>query len=230
MSEYRMRERRRRTLLWTAVAVLTVLVLALSVWVMGPAPPTQIVMATGARAGSFQPYGDQYRARLENMGLRVELVPTHGSVDNLKRLVEGEVDVAFVHGGAQGCVEDPEGVLRGLVTIHLQPVWVFYRASQPARTPSDFAGRTVAVGPAGSGSEAVAKQVLKAHGVTEQNARFDNVAFEDADRAFADGKIDAAMLLGASDNAMILALLKRSELALMDFASQGMAHTRHFPY
>src|SRR5258708_5125923 len=99
MTEFKSREKHRRMKVWIALALLTAAMLGLSVWLTGPAPPRQIVFATGQEGGGYDTFGKQYQVRLGRMGLEVELVNTNGSVDNLQRLLGGEADVAFVQAG-----------------------------------------------------------------------------------------------------------------------------------
>jgi TRAP-type uncharacterized transport system substrate-binding protein len=88
-----------RLALWAAAAVLTVAVVGLSLRFVDPFPPTRIVLATGQPGGAYDDFGREYQRRLAREGLRAELRRTAGSVENLERLLKGEVDVAFVQGG-----------------------------------------------------------------------------------------------------------------------------------
>src|SRR5262249_20929681 len=113
----------------------------LSMLLMGPSPPKKIIMATGQEGGGYDTFGKKYRERLGKMGLEVELVNTQGSIDNLERLARGEVDVAFAQAGTYPLLQDPnKDVLRGLVAIYLEPLWVFYRGTRPVQSFSEFRG------------------------------------------------------------------------------------------
>src|SRR5262249_10212153 len=96
---FRLPEKKRRTKLWIVLIGLTIALLGLSLWLMGPAPPRKFFFATGQEGGGYDTFGKQYRTRLGKMGLEVDLVNTNGSIDNLHRLVNGEVDVALVQAG-----------------------------------------------------------------------------------------------------------------------------------
>src|SRR5262249_13265051 len=88
MSQLKFQEKRRPTL-WIVLAVLPVATIGLSVWLMGPSPPRRIVFATGQEGGGYDTFGQRYKANLGKMGLRVQLVNTNGSIDNLQRLLKG---------------------------------------------------------------------------------------------------------------------------------------------
>ncbi len=95
-----------RLTLWAVAAGLTVAVVGLSLRFMDPFPPNRIVLATGQPGGAYDGFGREYQSRLAREGLRVELRRTAGSVENLERLLRGEVDVAFVQGGTYPLVKD----------------------------------------------------------------------------------------------------------------------------
>lgn len=103
-----------RLALWAAAAVLTVAVVGLSLRFVDPFPPTRIVLATGQPGGAYDDFGREYQRRLAREGLRAELRRTAGSVENLERLLKGEVDVAFVQGGTYPLAKDVDGRLRGM--------------------------------------------------------------------------------------------------------------------
>ena len=96
---------RGRLALWAIAAVLTVAVVGLSLRFVDPFPPTRVVLATGQPGGAYDEFGREYQRRLAREGLRVELRRTAGSVENLERLLKGEVDVAFVQGGTYPLVK-----------------------------------------------------------------------------------------------------------------------------
>jgi TRAP-type uncharacterized transport system substrate-binding protein len=93
---------------WTrdahVVGVPTLALVALAFWIASrfvqPEPPDRLVMATGAPAGTYQRYGEQYRRYLAKHGVILELRPSSGAAENFALLREGKADVALVQGGA----------------------------------------------------------------------------------------------------------------------------------
>jgi TRAP-type uncharacterized transport system substrate-binding protein len=83
----------------------------------GSSPPRRITLATGQPRGMYDTFGAQYAARLQRIGLETVVVQTHGSLDNLQRLLRSEVDVAFVQGGTYSLVADPRMRVRGIAAI-----------------------------------------------------------------------------------------------------------------
>src|SRR4051794_37763674 len=99
------RSPRRLWLLWSVVLVLSAIVIWIGLHFTESPPPKQIVMATGVAGGSYDFWGHKYEKSLGKHGLSVKLHNSHGSVENLHLLLNGEVDVAFVQGGTSKLVE-----------------------------------------------------------------------------------------------------------------------------
>lgn len=154
-----------RLALWAVAAGLTVAVVGLSLRFVDPFPPTRVVLATGQPGGAYDDFGREYQRRLAREGLRVDLRRTAGSVENLARLLRGEVDVAFVQGGTYPLAKDAEGRLRGMAALYREPLWIFYRGKTVGDDLAALTGRRIAVGAPGSGTEAIARALLEGVGL-----------------------------------------------------------------
>ncbi len=228
-TDYAIREKKRSKIFFWSAVLLTVAAFVASYLLTGPAPPKQITIATGAPGGAYDDFGRQYKSRLEAMGLKVVLVNTNGAVDNLQRLMGGKVDVAFTQGGADKLVADPGNHLRALGAVYLEPVWVFSKVAGAKRL-CDLQGHNLAIGPAGSGSEMVARQLLEAYGVAAEKSHLVNQTPAEAEKSLAGGTADALVMVSSPHNEIIQRLLRQPGIALMDFAGQEMALTRRFPF
>jgi TRAP-type uncharacterized transport system substrate-binding protein len=116
-------------IIWLGLAViLTMIVVAM--WpLLDPAPPRKIRIATGSPSGFYDKLGSQYRFALQKSGVKVELVNTAGSVENIRLLLaDNNIDFAFVQGGITR--RDPrEDDLKTLASLAIEPLWVFSRKS-----------------------------------------------------------------------------------------------------
>src|SRR5262245_52356559 len=86
----------------TLTGVLLLAVIAWAVFVLGHAlPPRRVVMSTGPEGGAYRILGERYREVFSRFGVRLELRPSGGDVENLQRLQNRHsgVSVAFVSGG-----------------------------------------------------------------------------------------------------------------------------------
>jgi TRAP transporter TAXI family solute receptor len=231
MTQIKLRKSNSKLYLWATVILLTVLTVLLSLWFMSPPPPKSIRFASGLSTGAYHAFATEYRNRLSPMGLQVEVLDTKGSIDNFERLIRGEAEVAFAQGGTYSLVaeKDTKGVLRGLAAVYLEPLWVFYRAERPVNELADFKGKTISVGPAGSGSEVVSKLLLEQDGINAGNATLKNLSTAEARQQLQDGKLDVAMFVSSYKDPTITELQKQPQIHLLSFR-RDVAYARQFPY
>jgi TRAP transporter TAXI family solute receptor len=218
----------RRTL-WAAALAAFVLALGASAWLLGAPPPRRIRLATGEPPGGFATLGPQYKARLERLGLQVELVASHGSVENLRRLLGGEVDVAFAQAGAARALDDV-GSLVGLAAVGSEPLWIFSTSAAPGGSVRDLRGRKIAVGPPDSGTSVLARQLLAEYGITEANTTFLPVPMAQVGATLADRTADAAFVVCAFDAPLIGDLLPDPRVRLVSLGPHRAAIAHRFRY
>src|ERR1700694_4952346 len=81
------------------------LISVLAVWVafkfVRPAPPDTLVFTSGADGSTLRNTPEKYKTILARNGVKLEIVPSEGSLENLKRLADPafRADVGFVQGG-----------------------------------------------------------------------------------------------------------------------------------
>jgi uncharacterized protein len=220
-------ETRRRTLLWMVGIVLTIVLVAVSAYLWGGSPPSKIVFATGQPGGVYDSFGREYQKRLGAQGLKVELVNTAGSVDNLRRIIEGKVDIAFAQSGTYQVVNDPQHKVSGLAAIYYEPLWIFTKADIRMEDKMAYRPESVAVGPKGSGTEAIAKAILAEQGYDITSPAIVNLSAADARRQLIEGKLDVAFFVTSYRDGGILELLREKNLRLTSFRRE-VAYTRKF--
>jgi uncharacterized protein len=221
----------RRWILWALLGIFSLALLVASIWFTDSPPPSKIVMATGAARGAYDLFGQKYSQRLKTMGLTVNLHNTHGSIENLKLLIEGKADVAFVQGGTYQLVqdEDKSHALRAIASVYLEPLWVFSNGDKVRDTFAELKGKRISVGLTDSGTEAISRLLLRAHDIDEKNSKFFSLSAGDAAEALKEGKIDAAMIVGSYQEPAIMDLLRTKGVKLMSFKRE-IAYSRTFPY
>jgi TRAP transporter TAXI family solute receptor len=186
---------------------------------VGAPPPRVIGIATGAKDGAYYAFAQQYARLLARDGITLEVIPTAGTVDNLELLKRGEVSLALVQGG---CATDADRAeLRSLGSVFLEAVWVFTPRISPIHRLNELEGKRVAVGPAGSGTQLLAKQLLGANGVSESIATFIPTETSDFPRLLLQGELDAAIVVASAVAPIVRELAEQPQLELLDFERTG---------
>jgi len=194
-----------------------------------PAPPRQLTLGTGSEGGAYYGFGEQYRTILAREGIELLLQPSSGAVENVDRLLaeRNDLDVAFVQGGV-GNNPPPEG-LEAIASVFLEPLWIFVAENQEPRWLRDLAGKRVAIGSEGSGTRAVALDLLKANGVTSVNAELMDLSGSEALAALRNDALDAMFIVASPTAEIVKTVLQIPGIGLMTIERAG-AYTQNYRF
>lgn len=228
-----MSKTRKRSRLLDALRVFgpALVLVILGFWIayqfVDPAPPSRFVIATGRSDGAYYQFGLELSEQLAEHGVTLEVRQTAGSIENLDLLTDAGqgVEAAFVQGGTESAVETDE--LLSLCSVYYEPLWLFFRADVPLTKLADLAGRRIAVGAEGSGTRAVALQVLAENDVDDKTATLLPFSGDEAADALLDGKADAAFLVSSPKAAVMQRLLLAPGITLFSFRRAEAYARRH---
>lgn len=198
-----------------------------------PAPPRQLVIATGGPGGAYQRYAAEYKQFFDKFGIQLIERPTSGAIENagLLRDDNEKVDAAFIQGGTAESIED-DG-LTSLGAFYYEPLWIFYRDAISPKKPLELIaglkGRRIAVGDVGSGNRKLALDVLHANDMDNGAATLVDIGGLEAAEALSSGKLDAAMVVGPTQSAAVWLLLYTPGIKIMNLAN-AETYVRMFPY
>ncbi|MCG2586004.1 TAXI family TRAP transporter solute-binding subunit [Massilia sp. TS11] len=220
-----------RDLLVTAgPTALIILVLVLVAYkIVDPEPPRHVRLATGQENGAFEAIGKRYAAALAKQGIRVELVRSEGSLDNLQKLNRGEVDIGFVQSGSTTETEaDREGLV-SLGSLFVEPVWVFTQSKLKISNLAHLQGLRINVGPEGTGVPRLMRQILNLNNVDPASVQLGALDNSHAAAALINGEIDGMVFAAAPEDLMIQMLLRTPGISLLDF-TRAEAYARRLPF
>jgi TRAP transporter TAXI family solute receptor len=165
-------------------------------------------LAAGPSGGAYARLAAALATDVQARGVRMVVLPTAGSVENLRLLREGRVSLAFAQadvaalaaaGRGPFAEQGPNPELRALLALFPEQLHIVVRADDAARGIGDLAGRRAAIGLAGSGSRVTASAALAAAGVqVDEPAEAATLDPKAALAALAAGRVDAVMLVGAA--------------------------------
>ncbi|HEY2731821.1 MAG TPA: TAXI family TRAP transporter solute-binding subunit [Polyangia bacterium] len=209
-----------RDVLGIGVPILLVIMAAgaFAAKLMQSAPPSHFRMISGSAGSSYRNLAERYKKIIESHGVKVEIVPSEGALDNLERLADRKsaIDVGFVQGGLADGVDISNLVSLG--TVFTQPLMVYYRLPQPIDRLAELRGKRIAIGTVGSGTHALALKLLKANDMDDKSATLVAEHGEEAARSLATGKVDAAFLMGDSATPQVMRSLREAPgVRLMSF-------------
>lgn len=195
-----------------------------------PAPPDRVVLSTGAPGGAYERYAKRYATFFARNGVTLELRPSQGAVENLARLTQGSVDAAFVQGGVAPAPEDEDAPspIVSLGALYLEPVWVFARETPKApQQLRDLAGKRIAIGSEGSGTQPLARLLLETTGVSARTATLLPLSPEEASAALAKGTIDAAIVVSGVSAPVVNDLVRRPDVEVVNLVHAQAIARQH---
>jgi TRAP-type uncharacterized transport system substrate-binding protein len=210
-----------------------VILVAVAAWLTAKsarlAPPGHIRITSGPDGSSYRRFADRYKAIIERYGVKVEILPSAGAIENLQRLADRSVhvDVGFVQGGLK------DGEMPGLMSLGSlaeQPLMVYTRGPQRFERLSELRGKRLAIGAPGTGGRSLALKLLTASNLTGPPTVLADLSGEAAAQALIDGSVDAIFVMGdAFTPALSKRMREQPDVRLMSFRLAD-AYTRKFPF
>ena len=199
-----------------SVAATIAILIGAGVFVFESLPPRMIVMATGVEGGANYELGIRYREILAREGVTLQLQPTTGSLENLRRLRDSKsgVSVGFIQGGTTTRKESPE--LESLGTIFYEPLWLFRRA-EIGEGVQGLRGRRLSIGREGSGGRALALQIISRAKIDSIIGELSGFTPQVAAAKLIAGEIDAAFIVTGWESPVIQSLLNAKGIEAESF-------------
>jgi len=216
---------------WTPMVLLIVAGFWVAAHYIEPAPPKKAVIITGREGGEYYAFAKRYVGIFKANKIDLEVRTSAGSVDNYDALLkhDGNVDLAIVQGGTLSEENRTSGNIEGIASLYLEPVWIFYRDANDLDRIAQLSGKRISIGPDGSGTQALAKQLLFACGATIDKGSTLELDSADAATALVDGKIDAAVFVASPKSKSIRQLIAAPGVKLMSLSqANGIARTYDF--
>lgn len=217
-----------------AVAVPVALGLLAASWVAVKAfrfaPPSTIRMVSGPDGSGYRRSAEKYKAIIERFGVKVEILPSRGALDNLQKLADpaAKVDVGFVQGGLTEGIDTSRLVSLG--SVFAQPLMVYCRLPQPPELLSELRGKRLAVGPPGSGGRVLALNILKANDMDGPPTVLLDLGGAEAAQALKKGDIDAAFLMGDSATTEVMRSMRAAPGIQLVTFRQADGYLRKFRF
>lgn len=189
-----------------------------------------INIATGGTAGTYYPLGGAIAEILNKSipGVNASAQSTGASVANINMLADGSVDIAFVQNdiafyaanGTEMFKDKKVAGLKGLAALYPETIQIVALEKTGIKDLAGLKGKRVAVGAAGSGTEANARQILEAYGITYKDINPQYLSFAEAANNLKDGNIDAAFLTAGFPTAAVQDVAAQHKIVLLPVAAE----------
>ena len=159
-------------------------------------------LGTAGTGGIYYPLGGALASRmsLADPIRQYTAEVSGGSVENINRLADGQMDLGMVLAVTAYQAQFGSGDMEPVPGLRIvAPLYPNLTHVMVPRNSTDvgigaLGGKRVSVGPPGSGTEQMARHLLAAHGLTYDDVEPRYLSFSESSSALRDGAIDAAVI------------------------------------
>ena len=183
-----------------------------------------INIATGGTAGTYYPIGGAIAEVLNKNGMNASAQSTGASVANINMLKDKQVELAIVQNDITYYAVNGEEMfkdggkienLSGIASLYPETCQFIVREDSGIKAITDLKGKRVAVGAAGSGAEANARQILEAYGITYEDVDEQFLSFAEGSYAIKDGTVDAAFVTAGYPTASVQDIASQNKIRIL---------------
>lgn len=186
----------------------------------------EATLATGSEVGTYHPVGVALRLLMADSpdgdAPKLTVIPTQGSVANLKGLHDGTYDFAIAQGDqvidayrGVGAFADkgPMPELRGVLSLHPESLALVVAPGAKIKSLDDLAGKRVDLGPKGSGARQLATALMAT--LAPSAVKPVEMRTGETNLALCDKRLDAAFVLVGHPSATLIDALTRCKTRLV---------------
>ncbi|QDT13757.1 TAXI family TRAP transporter solute-binding subunit [Planctomycetes bacterium K23_9] len=188
-------------------------------------------MGTAPVGGAFPVVGgaiaEVLNAHQGTIAWKVQAKGTKGSQENIRRLEQGELELAlsnaaisyFAVRGEAGW--DKNYNIRAIATMAPNVALFIARSDSGIKTIADLKGKRVITGPSGAGFQMFIEPILKAHGIAWEEITSLNATQSGSVDQLGDGSADAAFLGGAVPTGSITQATSTFDVTFVPFEEES---------
>ncbi len=208
------------------ITFLVISVLILTFSISGIAQQKFLAIATGGTGGTYYPLGGALAQLLSNKveGLIVTAQTSGASIANCNLIARHQIETAFSQANttywsytATGLQagQQPITNLRGIASLYPETIHIVATKASGVKTIADLKGKRVGVGAPNSGTEADARIILNAHGLTYDDMSVDYIDFNEVADRLIDGQIDAGFVTAGYPTSSIINIATVRDLVIV---------------
>ncbi len=189
-------------------------------------PPKTFTLAAGQPGGMYASFAGSLHDAMAAEGITVEVIESAGSVENAELLRTGAADVGLIQSGTERLADI--GGSTALAEVFYEPFWILARegAIEVVDGIPILAGKRLAIGPPGSGTNATARALIEQTGSTAIALDWTT---DEAIEGLSAGTIDAAFIVVSANAPLIAELAAIPELEILSVPNvEGLA--RRLPF
>ena len=183
-----------------------VIIVIAVIWaIIAEAPPTRISIEAGPKGGFFDSTARLLKEKLKEHNIDALVINSEQTSKIITNVNDpkSHIDMGFIaHEVKPGQFLN----VKSLGSIIMDPLFIFQRNELNAKSPADFKGMRLGVGPTNTGGRIITDIILKEYGITEENATYEVLSLTAMVSALNTGKIDVGFFLQPTNNEIVAQL------------------------
>jgi TRAP transporter TAXI family solute receptor len=153
-----------------------------------------LTLATAGEWGEYYKFGNELAKLLErhNPTIKVNVRPTHGSVQNMELLEDNSVQLAIVQNNVLTSQDVYAPSVRSVASLFPEVFHLIVGNNSDIQSVADLRGKQIACFPGGTGSLHLFLRIISHYGLTEDGFKYVELSPEEVKAAFERGVVDAA--------------------------------------
>lgn len=193
-----------------------------------PSSKKEITIATGSIDGEYYKTALLYKDILEKQKVKVNIITSNGSIENIQLLKDKKVDIAFVQNGIDGLKNQHS--LKAIASVNYEPLWIFYKNENYTMDYIiQLISKKISVGKEGSGTKDLALKILNDNGIDDQNSQILSHSTQEAKELLLKGEIDAMFVVTSANSNIVKELLDNPNINLFSF-KRAKAYSRKYSF
>lgn len=193
-----------------------------------PSSKKELTIATGSIDGEYYKTALIYKELLEKQKVKINIVTTKGSIENIKLLNEKKVDIAFVQNGIEQLNNQTN--LKAIASIYYEPLWVFYKnENYKMDYIIQLISKKISIGSEGSGTKDLTLKILNDNGIDKENSQLVTYSTQEAKDLLLKGELDAMLIVSSPNSKIVKELLENPDINLFNF-KRAKAYSRKYTF
>lgn len=208
--------------------IFTLFLLLIFMGGLSQAQEKRLVIGTASTGGTWYPLGGGVATIITKYvkGVSATAIPSGASIENIRAISKMTQDLAlsmpdiayFAYNGLEMFKNERYEEIRGLFSTYPIDIQFYVEEKSPVKTIADIKGKNlrVAVGPPGSGTEVMARLILKEYGITYDDIREQFLSHTEATAAMKDGNIDVGIVTVGTPAPTLMDLTQYKKIRFLD--------------
>tara|TARA_R110002124_G_scaffold48148_7_gene142429 strand:+ start:1864 stop:2784 length:921 start_codon:yes stop_codon:yes gene_type:complete len=199
----------------------------------------EIRIGTASLGGAYYPMGQALSNMINKYAEGYTMVPivTGGGAENPRLVDSGEVELgiapaslSFLAVNGKGPYKEPLNI-KAMGQLHSSILHMTSLPGSGIKTIADLKGKRVAIGPAGGGTLAITRNLLKLYDMTMDDIIPSFLSYTDGFSQLSDGNVDAAFALAGYPASAVMQSSATNDLQFIELGDVKMRElTERFPY